>query len=893
MSLIAHLQMLDDDTLVLASTERVSRHMKMQAALLQSVSGKRSWFAKGKIRTVTQWIEEVWLERLPDEQLLFPVQELAVVKGVADRSGLLPDNLISSTSTARRIAQAYSTFIKFKLPNDPDRFRFKREYEVFWQWRALIEQDCRKNGCAFRAELPALVLDLLRAGKISPPGKIVMVGVLYMNPSERAVIEQLKTMGAEVFDLDFEAEVTVPKLVRAITQADEFEHVAQWVNNALKPYIATPHAAPTMALLVPDMEAYQAPLIEALTMTVSPASMLPPSDGSEAREPWDISSGATLGSRPMIRAAMGILSITNRKADADVFSRVLRSSWVGGHAVEGAQRALVDVWLRENNGLHMGGKDYLRALGACKTACNIFTENLRRLLDAHEEDGKERYPSEWAEFFKSSLSMMGWPEAEALSSANFQTLEAWEEALKVFRSLDYQLGPCAYERAFMWLREIIDTRQFQPRLSHVAPVAIMTYGDAVGLSFDHVWMLGASNKTLPLPADPNPFLPVELLAEAGVPEATGEGQLAKAQRVVQALMCTSTDITVSCFEHDDRGSNVGASELFGPWPEAARCNAVWDGFAGNEVGSLNREDYDQETVPEVGDEERKNLKGGVSVFQNYAAEPFFAFACNRLGAKEFPVPVFGFDPRIQGTMLHLCLELFWTKVRTQSALKAFSAEQLMVELDDAIEQASIRLLYKLQWRYGRRLIGLEQGRLRSLLCAWMDVEKAREHPFEVVGFESRTEVNVFGVELTVTLDRTDKITLPDKKEYSMLFDYKSGANFTFKRLNAEKLLEPQLPIYATQVKPADLGIKSIEGVTLAQISYKKLHLHTRSSFTSKLCGGSAAKNDVCTPSEWEGQVKAWNSALEEMAQGFLAGNGSLSALDKALPMGYEHLAALI
>ena len=157
MSLIAQLQSLTDETLVLASTERVSRHIKMQSALLQSVAGKRTWFAKGKIRTVTQWIEEVWLEQLPNEQLLFPVQELAVVKSVADRSGLLPDNLISSTSTARRIAQAYSTFIKFNLPADADRFRFKREYEVFWQWRALIQEDCRQNGCVFRAELPGLV----------------------------------------------------------------------------------------------------------------------------------------------------------------------------------------------------------------------------------------------------------------------------------------------------------------------------------------------------------------------------------------------------------------------------------------------------------------------------------------------------------------------------------------------------------------------------------------------------------------------------------------------------------------------------------------------------------------------------------------------------------------
>lgn len=893
MSLIAHLQSLNDDTLVLAATERVSRHIKMQSALLQSVAGKRTWFAKGKIRTVTQWIEEVWHDQLPNEQLLFPVQELAVVKSVADRSGLLPENLISSTSTARRIAQAYSTFIKFKLPDDPDRFRFKREYEVFWQWRALIEEECQQSGCYFRADLPRLVLQIIKAGAIKPPRKIVLVGVLYMNPSEREVIELLKSMGSEIVELDVAAEAVTPKLRRAVTQSDEFEHVAEWVNCALKPYIDTPHAAPAIAILVPDMDAYQAPLIEALSMTVSPASLLPAVDGAEVREPWDISSGATLGARPIIRAAMGILSITNRSADADVFSRVLRSHWVGGHAVEGPQRALADVWMRENNGLNMGGKDYLRALGACKTQCNIFTENLRRTLARHEDDGGNRYPSEWAEFFKESLGKMGWPEAETLSSANYQTLDAWEEALKVFRSLDYQLGPCPYERAYMWMREIVDTRQFQPRLSHVAPVAIMTYGDAVGLTFDHVWMLGATNKTLPLPADPNPFLPVDLLADAGVPEATSDGQLAKAQRLVQALMTTSGDITVSSFEHDDRGSNIGASELFGSWPAPVRCSAIWSGFKGNEVGQLNRDDYAEETVPAVDDEERKNLKGGVSVFQNYANEPFFAFACNRLGAREFPVPVIGFDPRIQGTMLHLCLELFWKEVKTQASLKAMAAEQLDTTLFAAIDKASINLLYKLEWRYGRRMIKLEQARLKSLLLAWMEVEKARIQPFEVIGFERRTEVNVFGVELTVTLDRIDKIEVAENEFRTMLFDYKSGAKFTYTKLNASKLTEPQLPIYATQVEPKELAVPSIDGISLAQVSAKKMHIHTRSSFTSKLLGGAPGKNDVCMPGEWAEQMQAWNDALEDMATGFLAGVGTVSSFDKALPMGYEHLEPLL
>lgn len=893
MTLIEHLLDLNDDTLVLAATERVSRHIKMQSAAIQSLKGKRSWFATGEIRTITQWIETTWGGLLPDEQLLFPVQELAIVKGLADRSGLLPEYLISTTATARRITQAYSMFLKYDLPLDQDNFRFKREHEVFWEWRSLIAEDCRKNGYVFRAELPKLVLGALREGRISVPKKLVLVGVLYMNPTEVEVIKQLKEMGTEVVDLDFEASVSVPELRQAASQADEFEHVAEWVNTLLNPYIDEPHAAPSIALLVSDIEKYQAPLIEALSMTVSPASLIPVSGGYEAREPWDVSSGSTLGSRPIIRTAMGILSLTSREADPDVFSRVLRSNWVGGHSLEGAQRAQVDLWLRENSGLNMGGKDYLRALAACKIQCNIFTESLRRVLNMQEEGEQERYPSEWAEFFSQSLSAMGWPEAEVLSSANYQTLEAWEDALKTFRSLDYQLGPCAYERAYMWLREVVDVKRFQPRLSHVAPIAIMTYADAVGLQFDHVWMLGATNKVLPLPADPDPFLPVELLANAGVPEATSDGQLEKAQRVVRALLSTSSNIIVSSYEHDDRGNVVGASELFGPWPAPVTSITVWPGFAGNEVGYLDRDVFDPETVPPVDDEERKSIKGGVAIFKNYATEPFFAFACNRLGAYPFPTPVVGFDPRIQGTMLHLCLEMFWSRVRTQDKLKAFSCEALKDEVREAIEEASTRLLYKLKWRYGQRMIGLEQARLQTLLLGWLDVEKARQYPFEVVGFEQRTDVNVYGVELTVSLDRLDKITMPGSVVRTMLFDYKSGATFIYKNLNASSLFEPQLPIYATHADIKDLGVDGIDGITLAQIHPKALKMHTRSSFTSNLEGGEAGKNDVCTPSEWGDQMHAWHVALESMATGFLEGDAVITNFNKPLPEWYAHLRPLI
>lgn len=892
-TLITELQNLDDGSVVLASSERVSRHLKMQAALLQSIAGKRSWFAKGKIATFSQWLEQLWLDLLPDEQLLYPVQELAVVKQVADRSGLLPENLISSTSTARRIAQAYSQFIKFKLPNDRDAFKFRREYEVFWQWKELIAEQCRKDGCIFRAELPGRVEAALREGLIRVPKKIVLVGVLYTNPSEQAVLDLMVEQGAELVILDFNAEAENLTVVRSVSQDDEFDHVAVWVNELLKPFVDTPHGAPSIAILVPDMNTYQVPLIEALTMNVSPAAQLPAVDGVEAREPWDISSGSTLGARPIIRTAMAILSLCRHKTDMDTFSRVLRSDWVGGSQKEGSTRALVDIWLRENQGLGMTSQDYVRALEACKTKAVDFTTRFKSVLQTLEETPTSLFPSEWADFFTRSLELMGWPEAEVLSSANYQTIEAWEEALKLFRSLDFQLGTCSYERAYMWLREITDTQKFQPRLGHVAPVAIMSYTDAVGLEFDHVWVLGATNQVMPMPADPNPFLPIELLSTAGVPEATSEGQLEKAIRLKRALLATAGDVTVSSPEHDDRGGNVGASELFGPWPSAQRADIAWTGFTGNEIGFLDRDQYDEEFVPGVSPMEHATLTGGVSIFKNYAMAPFFAFACNRLKADPFPKTIVGFDPRVQGTMLHLCLEMFWTEVRTQDMLKSFSEDELAMKVEECIELACQKLLYRLQWRYGRRLISLEKARLKSLLLEWMKHEAARTWPFEVVGFEEKTEVTVHGVVINITLDRIDRVSPPEEEPFDVLIDYKSGGNIQFSALNARNLLEPQLPIYATAVDPQSIGIKQVDGIALAQVNARQMRFHTRSNRTAHLEEGKPRAGDVATQADWEAQVAAWNARLSEMAQGFLSGEGWIESFEKALPQGYDHLKQII
>lgn len=478
MKFLKELSDLNEGTLVLTSTERVARHLRLQSALLQSMSGKKAWFNKGRIQTVTSWIENAWLELMPAEQLLHPVQELAVVKGLADSSGLMPATLISSTATSRRIGSAFSEALKYQIPMDQERFRFKRELEVFWQLQELLNRECASQGVVFRAQLPGLLLNAVQEGLVELPNKIIIVGILDMNPAEKVLFQAIAARGVEVEEVDVAGDRSTPRLIRATNQGDEFTLVAEWVNNHLAPYVDTPLAAPQLAILVPDIRNFQAPLIEALSLHCSPATLIPGESDSDMRTPWDISSGATLGSRPLVRAAMDLLSITPQEADSEAFSRVLRSPWIGGEASEGRARALLDIWLRDNMGLSMGGEDFLRAIGVYKgDAVPDFRERFAGYLAGQVNGETKRYPSEWAEQFSQALVGMGWPGSKELDSANYQTLKAWDEALTLFRTLDTQLGRVEYPRAYMWLREIIDTRQFQPRISHVAPVSILGYED--------------------------------------------------------------------------------------------------------------------------------------------------------------------------------------------------------------------------------------------------------------------------------------------------------------------------------------------------------------------------------------------------------------------------------
>ena len=89
-----------------------------------------------------------------------------------------------------------------------------------------------------------------------------------------------------------------------------------------------------------------------------------------------------------------------------------------------------------------------------------------------------------------------------------------------------------------WLRERPRNTQFQVE-DEGAPVQVMGMLEAAGLRFDHLWIMGLHDETLPAPANPNPFLPSALQRQHHLPHSSAARELEFASTMMDRLLGSS------------------------------------------------------------------------------------------------------------------------------------------------------------------------------------------------------------------------------------------------------------------------------------------------------------------------------------------------------------------
>jgi probable DNA repair protein len=465
-------------------------------------------------------------------------------------------------------------------------------------------------------------------------------------------------------------------------------------------------------------------------------------------------------------------------------------------------------------------------------------------------------PTGWTERFLHLLEVAGWPHATRLNSEEYQQVQSWRELLAKLATLEMVQPGMELRQALRSLRALADGATFQPQTPE-APLQILGVMEAVGLEFDHLWIMGLSDEEWPQAAAPNPLLPVGLQRELKMPHSSAGRELEYSTLLAQRLFSAAPRVIVS-YPLLDEDKELRPSPLLRELPQLKLEQldlAIPQDLYREEFGTVELEPLLDEPLAPL--ETGTHMYGGTAIFSDQAICPFKAFANHRLDASTIEEPTSGLDPIRRGIVLHRVLELVWRWLGDQASLLATAPSGLQGILNAAIEQNLQQLRPKKPLTLTPKFIALEQERLRRLVQQWLQFEAERP-PFSVQELEERRQISLGGLEFSIKADRIDRL----EDGTLLVLDYKSGKAQTCKGWFDERLDEPQLPLYASTCEGSVAGVYraylQADGSVLRGVSQRAGVVPGDKPFTdlpeAEGYGG------------WDDLLQQWRTNLERLAQ---------------------------
>lgn len=263
------------------------------------------------------------------------------------------------------------------------------------------------------------------------------------------------------------------------------------------------------------------------------------------------------------------------------------------------------------------------------------------------------------------------------------------------------------------------------------------------------------------------------------------------------------------------------------------------------------------------------IDGGTGLIQAQSLCPRGAFARFRLGAEALHDNEPGLDTLERGSLVHKVLEMAWQSLGTSSELHSTSLDRL----EKLISQCSLRALRPFQPGSGcgdQYFLSVKRW-LVATLMEWFSIERNRNQPFEILGVEQKSRLDLAGLPLSFKIDRIDR--LDDGS--LVLIDYKTGSRNSVNNWISERPQAPQLPLYALSQE------SHIEAVTWAQVGLGQcqfIGLSNRHEFGVEGAGGINVKKLEQNKhvaehfADWNGLLSFWNQALGNIATEFINGD---------------------
>jgi ATP-dependent helicase/nuclease subunit B len=801
-------------TTICASTQ-LARALVREDTSARMAAGNAVW----ETPDILSW--SAWLRRQWDTLTMAPTAGLPVLLNSSQEQLLWEEivtfsprsaHVIDPSASARLAAAAYAIAAAYRIPAQHALWTTTDDAAAFAQWMRAFERRCERDQW-----LPAARLaDRLPTDK---PTMVELAGFETLTPQQEALLASSSVLhrlvpaaGEQRTALSFP------------DAASELDAAARWAARHLQ---ADPHSH--LAILDFQLAQNRATWEEAL--------------GRHCTGRFTVSPGAPLDAQPLPASALRLLELAaaGETASVHLAGAMLLSPFVKGYETERYARARADARLRQRSGPDVRLTEAIRF-----DDCPQMARVVRALTTARQELSEPRLPSAWAaEFHKLLRDGAGWPGDARLSANEYPVYEAWRDCLSDFAALDPIAGPKGFGEALRLLRTTVGQTLYQTVSG--AGVTVESPESVYGARFDALWLASAHDAAWPYAPQPNPFIPIALQRQFGVPAATPAQAVARARPLTLAWLEAAPDITVSFARMGGQSAPQAISPLFANLAitdEQAISVTMPEGA----LESL-ADEYGPPAAPGA-------YPGGARLFKLQAGCAFRGFAEIRLNAGPLEEPYLGCSPRDHGSVIHLALEHCWHELGGSEGLRALSHAALEQLIHRSISQALTAKWPGTTTIY-ERLREVEQERLCRLLELWFTVERQRETPFTVLDMETKRTVSLRGVEVEIRADRVDELA---GGQGIVILDYKTGKAVSPDWIG-ERPGEPQLPLYAAT------ATRHVAGVALAQVHPKARKFVGNTESKSALPG----KQPTLKP----GTVAEWKATLEALADEFLSGKAEL------------------
>ncbi|MDD9893168.1 MAG: PD-(D/E)XK nuclease family protein [Gammaproteobacteria bacterium] len=865
--------------LVLTGNNRLRRSLLGEWEAEQVNKGGQVWQTPN-IQPFRAWLNNLWLQSLAGRLYGWESEFAGAVKlseTQAERlwlDAISRDKrtvLVNRQAAARTAHRAWKLLEQWQLRDREWPQYCSDDKAAFSHWRQQVERKLAQEHWIDSAQLPSVLTQLISETPLPLPKQVYLAGLQALSPQENAVLMALAKRGVEVTELSLAVAEAQPRLLSAPTVQAEIEQAASWARQTL---LNNPAAQLGIVLLKANQQ--QLPVRKALQQSLQPQELWSPGD-ELVTEAFNFSLGEPLSRQTVVRAALTSLQWLQTPLPVEQVATLLQSPWLAGFTDEQQART---QWAR----LVLESKHPLCSVSAARqiaTKAQLRCASLLSQIDAAQTEWqrtKESLPaslSAWLQPATECLKKMGWARPlsgdPSLDSLRWQAVTRFNTVLSSLAELDLVASKHGPKDFLQALVQAADKQLFQPQGS-AAPVQVLGPLETIGQRFDALWVLGVTDDVLPESVQLDPYIPREWQRELGLPRASSVKEQAWAEQLVALLSQTAEEVVFSC-ALSDGDSPLRPAQVVSEYSELQAQDCEIQSWVKQQTQTAEIEEFEDNQAPAIAGEHPVAIEGGSRLFEDQSACAFRAFARWRLNARAIELPSWGISKQDLGNQLHRALEILWQRLQNHSALNALSEPELSVAVRAAVVDAEPKGRHASEPLLAESLRNLEMAVLHPLILAWLKLEKSRE-PFSVVGKEEKLSASVARLRLQLSVDRIDQ--LEDGR--LVVTDYKTSDNLKVAAWNPERPEQPQLPLYAVQLKQREQKVAAVMFAQLAPGKVQALGLTEDENVMQGLSLGDASPEEAGRyyQPDLATLFPAWEEELEKLANEFTAGDAAVA-----------------